>query len=139
MSSSRYALSCAPCLSLCLLPYHFSFCFLKQTETTRSEKLLGTLLLLSTDFTEHVRMDIQTDIGHVVNVLAGNQPDDLADLAFGKMGRQASERVGVNLFVLCQFRHVVQCRALCIGKERARPVLVQGIEFGLVHGGFDGK
>src|SRR5215510_1680320 len=46
VSSLRYALSGAPCLSLCLLPYHFSFCFLKHTETSRSGKLLGTLPLV---------------------------------------------------------------------------------------------
>ena len=30
-------------------------------------------------------MDIQTDVGQVVNVLAGNKPDDFADLAFGEV------------------------------------------------------
>jgi len=37
-------------------------------------------LLLTADVTEHVRVDVQTNIGHVVKVLASNQPDDLADL-----------------------------------------------------------
>src|SRR5207302_8677900 len=39
VSSSRHALSGTPCLSLCLLAYHFSFGFLKQT--TRSENFLN--------------------------------------------------------------------------------------------------
>ena len=35
----------------------------------------------SCDVTEHIRMDVETDIGHVVKMLASNKPDDLADLA----------------------------------------------------------
>jgi hypothetical protein len=30
-------------------------------------------------------MDVQTDVGHVVNVFAGDHPNDFADLAFGIM------------------------------------------------------
>jgi hypothetical protein len=32
------------------------------------------LLLSPADVAEHVRMDVQPDIGHFVNVLAGHQP-----------------------------------------------------------------
>ena len=32
---------------------------------------------------EHIGMNVQTDIGHVINMLGGHEPDDLADLAFG--------------------------------------------------------
>jgi len=39
------------------------------------------LLLPSGYVAEHIRMDIQTDICHVVEMLAGNEPDDLANLA----------------------------------------------------------
>src|SRR5215813_10227409 len=53
---------CSVSLSL-LVAILFLLCFLKQS--TRSEKLLGTLLLLSTDVTKHIRMNVQTDIGHV--------------------------------------------------------------------------
>jgi len=34
-------------------------------------------------------MDVQTDIGQVVKMLAGDQPDDLADRALGIMAGQA--------------------------------------------------
>ncbi len=43
--------------------------------------MLG-VLRLPADVTEHVRMDVQTDIGYVVEMLAGNKPNDLADLVF---------------------------------------------------------
>jgi len=42
---------------------------------------LGSILFLLADVTEHIRMNVQTDIGHVVKMFAGNQPDDLADCA----------------------------------------------------------
>jgi hypothetical protein len=91
------------------------------------------LLLLSADVTEHIGMDVQTDIGHVVKILAGNKPDHLADLAFGIMAGQASKSVGVNLLILCQLRHIVQCCVFRIGKKSARAVLLRRIEFGFIH------
>jgi hypothetical protein len=36
------------------------------------------LLLFPADVTEHTRMDVPSDIGHVVDMLTGNKPDDLA-------------------------------------------------------------
>jgi hypothetical protein len=44
-----------------------------------------TLPLRLADITQHVRMDIETYIGHVVQMFARNQPDDFADRPFGKM------------------------------------------------------
>jgi hypothetical protein len=41
---------------------------------------------LPADIAEHVRMDIKTDISHVIKMLAGHEPDDLADLPFGICG-----------------------------------------------------
>jgi len=41
-------------------------------------------------------MDIQTDVGDVVQMFAGGEPDDLADLAFGIVARHASKRVRVS-------------------------------------------
>jgi hypothetical protein len=35
-------------------------------------------------------MDIQADVGHVVDVLAGDEPDDFTDLAFGVTPGHAS-------------------------------------------------
>ena len=82
-------------------------------------------------------MDVQTDIGHVVNVLAGNNPDDLADIAVGIIAGHASKSVRVNLFIPCQLCHVVQRWALCICKASARTVLLQRIEFSFIHRRFD--
>ena len=42
----------------------------------------ATLFSLSGNVAELVRMDIQADIGHVIKVLAGGKPDDLANFAF---------------------------------------------------------
>ena len=78
-------------------------------------------------------MDVQTDIRHVVQMFAGNKPDDLADRSFGIMTGHASKGVGINPLVFGQFCYVIQCRALGIGKKRACAVLLQRIEFGLVH------
>src|SRR5262245_32664356 len=43
------------------------------------------------DITEPVRMDVQADIGHVVKVFAGNEPDNLADHTFGIVIRQRAK------------------------------------------------
>ncbi len=71
-------------------------------------------------------MDVQTDIGHVVKMLASNKPDDLADHTFGTIGGHATKGVQVNLFILCQVRHIVQCCALrrlqLISASRTVPV-----------------
>ena len=82
-------------------------------------------------------MDVQTDIGHVVNVFAGDKPDDLTDFAFRPMTRQPCERVGIDLFRRRQFRRIVQRRAFRFGKERTRPVILQRIELRFVHGRLD--
>src|SRR5262245_6191506 len=71
------------------------------------------------DVTEHVRVNVQADIGHVVQVFAGYKPDDLADRAFGVMSAHAGEGVRVYLFVSCQLRHIVECGAVRISKKRA--------------------
>jgi hypothetical protein len=47
-------------------------------------------------------MDVQTDVRHVVQVLAGNKPDDLADLAFGIIAGHASKSERVYLLILGQ-------------------------------------
>jgi hypothetical protein len=45
------------------------------------------------DVTEHIRMDVQTDIGHIVKMFASNKPDDLAGLAFGIEAGHAGKSV----------------------------------------------
>src|SRR5215467_13530540 len=62
-------------------------------------------------------MDVQTDISHVVKMLAGNKPDDLADLTFGIIAGQASKGLRFDLFILCQLRHIVQCGAFRVAKR----------------------
>jgi hypothetical protein len=53
-------------------------------------------------------MDVQSDVGDVVDVFAGYQPDDFADLAFGVEAGHAGERFGVHLFVSGEFGDVVE-------------------------------
>src|SRR5262245_23940350 len=84
-------------------------------------------------------MDVQADIGHVVQVFASDKPDDLADRTRGIMSAHAGESVRVDLFVFCQLRHIVQCGAFRIRKKRTGPVFIQRIELGLVHGRFYGE
>src|SRR6516165_10130820 len=88
---------------------------------------------------EHVRMDVQADVGHVVDVLAGDEPDDFTDLTFSVMTGHAGKRIGVNLLLFGELRDVVESGALGVGEQRAIAVLLKRIEFGLVHRGFDGE
>ena len=82
------------------------------------------LLTLPADVTEHIRMDVQTDISHVVKVLAGNKPDDLANLAFGIIARQARESVRADCFILCQLRHIIQCCTFCFREKSVGAILL---------------
>ncbi len=52
-------------------------------------------------------MNVQPDIGHIVKMLAGDKPDDLADRAFRIISGQASKSFRVNLFIFCQLRHII--------------------------------
>src|SRR5262245_64714569 len=79
-------------------------CLLRYVHQRRGLALLAYV-------TEHVRMNVQADIGHVVQVFACHKPDDLADRAFGVMSAHAGEGVRVDLFVSCQLRQIVQCGA----------------------------
>jgi hypothetical protein len=96
----------------------------------RIPQLATLLLLLPADVAEHIRMDAQTDIGHIIKMFAGNEPDDLADRTFGIMAGHASKSVSVNLFIFGQLRHIVQCRAFCVRKKRARAVLELSLNLG---------
>jgi len=55
-------------------------------------------------------MDAETDVGHVVDVLATHKPDNLADLAFGIIAGHPGKSLGVNLFVPCQLGGIVPVR-----------------------------
>src|SRR5262245_8725834 len=63
-------------------------CLLRYVHQRRALALLAYV-------TEHVRMNVQADIGHVVQVFACHKPDDLADRAFGVMSAHAGEGVRV--------------------------------------------
>ena len=54
-------------------------------------------LFLLTDITEQVRLDVQTKIGYVVKMLAGNEPDNFADLSLGIKMRHTVKGFQVNL------------------------------------------
>src|SRR5260370_6412484 len=82
-------------------------------------------------------MNVQTYVGHVVQMLAGNEPDDLADLTLGIMAGDARKSVGVNLLVLCQLRHVLEGGAFCVRKKSTRAVFIERVEFRLAHHLFD--
>jgi hypothetical protein len=59
----------------------------------------ATLLLLPTDIAEHVRMDVQADIGEVVEMFAGHEPDDLADFTLGIEAGHGGETIRIDLLV----------------------------------------
>jgi hypothetical protein len=66
------------------------------------------LLIGRVTLAEPIRMDVQTDIGHIVKMLAANEPDDFANLTFGIIAGQARKGLRVDLLILCQLRHIVQ-------------------------------
>src|SRR5215475_6482770 len=84
-------------------------------------------------------MDVQADVGHVVYVLAGDEPDDFTDLAFGVMPGHAGKRIGADLLLFAELRDIVESGALGVGEQRAIAVLLERIEFGLVYRCFDGE
>src|SRR4029453_18534242 len=96
-----------------------------------------TLIPLPAEITEHIRMDVQTDVGHIVKMFTDTHADDLTDLPLGIMARQASKSLRVNLFILCQLGHIIECCPFCVGKKRVRAILLQPVEFGFIHGSFN--
>ena len=52
-----------------------------QTSTVNAKSARLPNLVLFGDLAEHVRVDVQADVANVVEVLACDKPDDLADLA----------------------------------------------------------
>ena len=81
-----------------------------------------------------VRPDVQGDVIQVIQVLACDEPDDVAQLPFGVMTCQASEHRGSDFLVRRQLRHVVQRSPLFFGEQGARPVTVKVVKLGLVAG-----
>jgi hypothetical protein len=62
-------------------------------------------------------MDVESDVGDVVEVLAGNEPDDLADLAFGIEAGEAGKGCGVDFFVAGELGDVVKGGAVGVGEK----------------------
>ena len=87
---------CDPRHSRCSLPHS-----VRHRRPPPHLGLRSPPLLLPADVAEHIRVDVQADIGQVVKMFARNQPDNLADPAFGEIARHASKRVRINLFLFC--------------------------------------
>jgi hypothetical protein len=62
-------------------------------------------------------------------VFAGDEPDDLADGAFGVEAGHTGEGAGVDLLVSCELGDIVERGAFGIGEERAVAVAIEGVEF----------
>src|SRR2546421_130453 len=78
-----------------------------------------------------VGADAQPDIAHVPEMLAGYEPDDLADLPLGVEGAQSRKCFRAHVLVARQFRGVVERDAFGSAEQRARSVLMQRVEFRL--------
>lgn len=65
-------------------------------------------------------MDVQSNVRDVVNVLAGGEPDNFADLAFGKVAGQTGKVVRADLFFFREFGYVVQSGALAVSSSVVR-------------------
>lgn len=74
-------------------------------------------------------MDVQADIGQIVNVLAGHQPDNLADFAFGIMARHAGKRVRIDLLVLCPWPTKGTAKGSTAGSFFNIPPSIRGYRF----------
>lgn len=88
--------------------------------------------LLAADVAEHVGVDVETDVGDVVDVFAGDEPDDVAYLALGIVPCHAVKSCLVYLFIPRQGGDIVQCRSLGIGEKRADAIVFQSVKFGLI-------
>src|SRR6266566_5669506 len=75
------------------------------------------------ELAEAVRTDVEAVVGQVVEVLACNEPDDVADLALTVVAGKSCECIHVDLLLGREFGRVVQRGALGIGEQWARPVL----------------
>ena len=73
-------------------------------------------------------MDVQAEVGEVVEVFAGHEPDDLADDAFGVEAGNTGEGVGLNLLVSCDLGDIVERGAFGVGEERTIAVPIEGVD-----------
>lgn len=94
-------------------------------------------MVVAFDVAELVGVDVEADVGDVVEVFAGDEPDDFTDFALGKVAGEIAKGGFVHFFVGGQLGGVVEGGALGVGEERAGAIVVEGVEFGFVHVGFD--
>ena len=64
-----------------------------QTPIPGPARAVADLRLLPANVAEHVGMNVEADVGDVVEVLARRQPDDLADGALGVMLAELRQRL----------------------------------------------
>jgi hypothetical protein len=81
--------------------------FGRVTRSTTCTPCSPNTLFLSDDLAEHVGMDVEPDVGEIGDMLARDQPDDLAYGAVGIVTSQASESARVDLLLLCELRRIV--------------------------------
>src|SRR5271165_7090238 len=89
----------------------------------------GRSLLLPVDVAEHVGMNVEAEVGEVVEVFAGHEPDDFADGAFGVEAGHAGEGAGLDLLVSGEFGDIVERGAFGVGEQRTVAIPVERIEF----------
>ena len=53
-------------------------------------------------------MNVETEVGEVVEVFAGHQPDDLAGSAFGAEAGHSGEGAGLDLLVSRELGEIVE-------------------------------
>jgi hypothetical protein len=63
-------------------------------------------------------------------VLAGDEEDDVADLALGEVAGELRERVRADMLVLGQLGRERKRRTLGIAEQRARPKGAERVELG---------
>src|SRR5205807_5870187 len=62
--------------------------------------LISCCLSFLANVAEHIRMNVQTDVGYVVEMLACNEPNDLANLALRIITGHARKSLRINFLFL---------------------------------------
>src|SRR5262249_58192172 len=75
------------------------------------------------ELAETGRTDVETDVGHVVEVFARDEPHDVAYLTLAVAARQSRECLRLDSTVAGELCRVVQGGALSVREQRACPVL----------------
>ncbi len=100
-------------------------CYSQKFRNTNAKKLFPLC-----DIAQHIRMYVETDVGDVVDMLAGHEVGYLTHLPLREVLAQAGHGSGIHLFVAGQQGYIVQRSALGPGKQRVGSVAVERVEFG---------